>query len=269
MKRARQMAGDDADSVLARCLVQDIPDADSLLHAVAKRVPVSLEKARQAGQGGGVRLIVIDSIAAVLRGDEDLDASLGRDAALARAKFMYELSAALKSLCAQWHVAVLVLNQATALVEDDAPPPPQSAVAAYHQVTDASGARPALGMVWSHCVNARIILSRSPPQSAVPWGYHALLPALPHPGPSGGHKRPRSTASPGAPLALPESAPGTPSASLHAGLALEGQREGSPSEDLPRTALRYARVEFAPWCASAEALYVITQSGVRGVALAK
>lgn len=276
MARAKELAtaavqerGDTAAAVLARCLIEDVPDAAALHTAVTVRLPALLEAhACEAPpdwphpRHASLRVVVVDSIAACLRAE--FDAASGRSVAVARAKYMYEVAAALKAAAAAWGVGVLVVNQVSA--------------AGVGQDTDAAPrARAALGLVWSHCVSARLQLARKPPLGAVPLG---AVPALLPPtavaaaalafrdhasGPPGARKRGREAAFPLQPvlLATPRD---TPSASLSLGATVPAAAL-LDSEALDASALRHAAVCFAAWCAPAEALYAVTPEGVRGALL--
>lgn len=87
-----------------RCL-----DIDALEHALSYSLPWELEKRRQAGKGT-IRLLVLDSITALLRGGETaLSSSV---AGLAqRSKYLCAIADKLKALAVEYELAVVVINQ--------------------------------------------------------------------------------------------------------------------------------------------------------------
>eukprot|EP00037_Helgoeca_nana_P008828 m.78096 g.78096 ORF g.78096 m.78096 type:complete len:302 (+) comp19170_c0_seq2:542-1447(+) len=72
-----------------------------LLTLLTQRVPVMVRQ--------GVRLVIIDSIAALFRGE------YGRDDAIARADELFKICRTLKVLSDEWHTPVICVNQVTRL----------------------------------------------------------------------------------------------------------------------------------------------------------
>mmetsp|Transcript_13364 Transcript_13364/g.34034 ORF Transcript_13364/g.34034 Transcript_13364/m.34034 type:complete len:178 (+) Transcript_13364:592-1125(+) len=100
-----------------------------------------------------VRLIVIDSIAALFR--TYMDDNLPQRSAL-----LMSLAAEMKRISEQMHVAFIVVNQVTdSFGEDDSGAPPPAA--------GQQAKRAALGLTWSHCVNTRVLLSRDTPHKSI------------------------------------------------------------------------------------------------------
>lgn len=104
-----------------------------------------------------VRLIVIDSIAALFRSDFDnTPVELKR-----RSSLFFKISSKLKALAKRFNLAVLVTNQVVDLVG------PNEGINGLRignlVCLHTSGRRvcPALGLAWANCVNSRLFLSRN------------------------------------------------------------------------------------------------------------
>lgn len=139
-------AAQPASPALPPCRLQ-VETADLLLSTLRYRVPALLASRR-------VRLVVVDSVGALFR--THLDDDLPR-----RAELLVELAAEMKRLSDSMDVAFVVVNQVTDTVDD----PTAADAASAASVAAAPGAkRAALGLAWSHCVNTRILLSRTRPQ---------------------------------------------------------------------------------------------------------
>lgn len=94
---------------------------------------------------GKVRLVVVDSVAALARRDFDQSSLRERQGELSR------IASLLKSVAEAYGLVVLVTNQvAGRLSPEEAGPMPGGTV------------RPALGNTWSHCVNTRLVLQHMP-----------------------------------------------------------------------------------------------------------
>lgn len=152
--RARQ-AGATVDRLCDNVFIDRIETADLLMNALRYRVPTLL--ATRA-----VRLVVIDSIAALFR--THLDDDLPR-----RSELLHAIAAEMQALSDRMHVAFVVLNQITDSV--DTPDTPDAACTAVPAVSK----RAALGLAWSHCVNTRLLLSRA---QARPFAPPRLQPQL-------------------------------------------------------------------------------------------
>ena len=87
-----------------RCL-----DIDALDHALSYSLPWELEKRRQAGKGM-IRLLVLDSITALLRGSETAYSSSSAGLAQ-RSKYLCAIADKLKALAVEYELAVVVINQ--------------------------------------------------------------------------------------------------------------------------------------------------------------
>lgn len=102
-----------------------------------------------------VRLIVIDSIAALFRSEfENTPIELKR-----RSSLFFKISGKLKSLAKKFGLAVVVTNQVVDLVE----PEGTNGLRVGNLARLCSSGRrvcPALGLAWANCVNSRLFLSR-------------------------------------------------------------------------------------------------------------
>jgi hypothetical protein len=101
-------------------------------HAGAQTAPVHHSSTERIG------LIVIDSMAGLFRISEDQQSPSWY---VQRSGLLFQVAAQLKKLSIQYHVPIVVVNQVTSGGE--------------HGKTI-----PALGLTWSHCINARYLISR-------------------------------------------------------------------------------------------------------------
>jgi RecA/RadA recombinase len=157
-----------AMELLERLFVLQIDDHEELWDVVNNRVTPMLAQHQ-------VRLIVLDSIAALFRTSAEEALAAGHSASSRaahgdRAQQLMRLAARLKQISAQFNVAVVVTNQVT-----DKPLDARARLsAAPWELGAAVGGDgdavrvPALGMAWSCCVNTRLLLSRHEAASAPP-----------------------------------------------------------------------------------------------------
>ncbi|CAK9875588.1 unnamed protein product, partial [Sphagnum jensenii] len=135
-----------------KVLVKEVQTIDELLHLLSNEI-LQLLRHRFLTP---VKLIVIDSVAALFRADFDNN----KTDLTKRASLYFRLSAKLKQYAQQFNIAIVVTNQVTDCfdeVQSD-----QEYV--EHLMTSGRFVRPALGLSWSHCVNTRLFLSRIPQQ---------------------------------------------------------------------------------------------------------
>ncbi|CAM6120406.1 unnamed protein product [Calypogeia fissa] len=113
-----------------------------------------------------VRLLVIDSIAALFRTDFD---NRTISALTGRGNLFFQISSKLKKLAEKYNLAIVVTNQVTDYFESTEAPRRRDAAAGASlaavgtaEVLFTSGRRvvPSLGISWAHCVNTRLFLSR-------------------------------------------------------------------------------------------------------------
>lgn len=102
-----------------------------------------------------VGLVVIDSVTAPFRGE--FKGGSAKDMK-SRAQMLLQLAARMKCLSETHGVAFVVTNQVTAIVESGGSSSSSGAVA-YHR-TDGPSVKAALGLTWSNCVNARVMIRR-------------------------------------------------------------------------------------------------------------
>ncbi|XVF47703.1 hypothetical protein PTKIN_Ptkin03bG0132000 [Pterospermum kingtungense] len=136
-----------------RIFVQSVHSADQLLEIMSKTESF-IENSKTHFP---VRLIVIDSIAALFRSDFDnTPVELKK-----RSSLFFKISSKLKALAKRFNLAVLVTNQVVDLVE------PNDGINGLRignlRCLYTSGRRvcPALGLAWANCVNSRLFLSRN------------------------------------------------------------------------------------------------------------
>eukprot|EP01018_Ginkgo_biloba_P040189 Gb_37567 [translate_table: standard] len=106
-----------------------------------------------------VRLIVIDSVAALFRSDFDNTAN----DLVKRANLFFKLSSKLKYYAQKFNLAVVATNQVVDCVDSEGSKGSMSDLRLGNfQSLVSSGRRvvPALGLSWAHCVNIRLFLSR-------------------------------------------------------------------------------------------------------------
>nr|ODO04383.1 hypothetical protein L204_00742 [Cryptococcus depauperatus CBS 7855] len=188
------------DNVLAR----RVSDIDALEHALSQPVPALLEARNRPSQLSAfrqakpIRLLVIDSITALLRGnDPEVGANSGSTASLTliqRSKHLCTITDLLKSLAVTYDMAVVVINQVSDVfsysIRSSSPvyaTPPSSALNQTQpfgpEMSTRDGEEPpmlyarqarwfngqsnvlnkkaSLGIVWANAVNVRIMLSRT------------------------------------------------------------------------------------------------------------
>lgn len=121
-----------------------------------------LAQAEQTIVEKNIRLIVLDSIAGLLRvneNDEENHASL-------RVEGMFELAATLKRISTMYRCIVIVANQVTDRVRQEDTSGAVSINGSHYldaYTTESSGRQvmPSLGISWASCVNTRLVLTRS------------------------------------------------------------------------------------------------------------
>ncbi|RHY13871.1 hypothetical protein DYB32_010891, partial [Aphanomyces invadans] len=134
MKRLQELAAHYSDSgpvQLNRIFLEAATDPTQFLHALKSRLPSLMEL-------HGVRLVVVDSIAAVFRGQSVEKAADAGD----RTRMMFDIVHCMHILAKQYRAVFIVVNHMTADMQKD-------------------GNIPALGLAWSSCVNQRYVRLRS------------------------------------------------------------------------------------------------------------
>ncbi|EOY31825.1 hypothetical protein QUC31_019641 [Theobroma cacao] len=140
------------DNPCDRVYVQSVHSADELLEIMSKTESFIESSKTQLP----VRLIVIDSIAALFRSEFDnTPVELKR-----RSSLFFKISSMLKALARRFNLAVLLTNQVVDMVG------PNEGINGLRignlGCLYTSGRRvcPALGLAWANCVNSRLFLSR-------------------------------------------------------------------------------------------------------------
>lgn len=159
-----------------------VSDIEACEHALAYVVPPMLERANMQNSNGDaaegsattpIRLLIIDSLTALLRGDTERSSS----GLAMRSRHICTIADRLKALAAEFDLAVVVVNQVkdvfgpeplppgtqSAYQVDDVLPPMLYATQARHFSGQSPGLlkEAALGIVWANAVNTRIMLSRT------------------------------------------------------------------------------------------------------------
>ncbi|XP_066550092.1 DNA repair protein XRCC3 [Amia ocellicauda] len=122
--------------------VEHAPDLGALQACISRRVPILLSR-------GLVRLVVLDSVAAVFR--SEFEASEARE----RAGPLLALAVALHRLSHSFSAPVICVNQVTDAVDDS------DTARCHYGLTDRR-ALPSLGIIWANQVLVRLMLSRLP-----------------------------------------------------------------------------------------------------------
>eukprot|EP00007_Cunea_sp_BSH-02190019_P008920 CAMPEP_0174236542 /NCGR_PEP_ID=MMETSP0417-20130205/5648_1 /TAXON_ID=242541 /ORGANISM="Mayorella sp, Strain BSH-02190019" /LENGTH=496 /DNA_ID=CAMNT_0015315207 /DNA_START=70 /DNA_END=1557 /DNA_ORIENTATION=+ len=124
--------------------VRHIRTVEELHGVLNHRLPVLMRR-------NTVKLVVIDSIAALFRTDFE------NKEMFHRSELLWDVARQLKYLASEHHAAIVVINQATDIFDQESP-----------QLSPRYGPakKAALGLSWSTCVNVRIFLSKSPTTEA-------------------------------------------------------------------------------------------------------
>ncbi len=134
--------------------IERVTAVEDFLDVLFHRLPTFLEKRRD------IRLIVIDSIASVLR--TEFEQGEYSD----RATLLFSIGSQLAQLASAYSCIILVINQVTDKVQNEeyklCPSSTNSSVCLSHWSVRSSGrlVTSSLGLSWAHCVNTRLFLSR-------------------------------------------------------------------------------------------------------------
>ncbi|ETV88482.1 hypothetical protein H257_00068 [Aphanomyces astaci] len=144
----RQHSGEPVS--LNRIFLEAATDPGQFLHTLKSRLPSLMEF-------HGVRLVVVDSIAAVFRGHSvDKAADAGE-----RTRIMFDIVHCMHILAKQYRAVFVVVNQMTADMHND-------------------GNMPALGLAWSSCINQRFLIRKSVRAPSTRTFHVMFSPYLPH-----------------------------------------------------------------------------------------
>jgi DNA-repair protein XRCC3 len=108
------------------------------------------EKLADRIQTQNIRLIVIDSIAALCRGTDESETMSTNE----RTEIFFSLSACLRKLSSKYSIPVLIVNQVTDTFDSSLTP-------FYSVVSSGRRIQPALGLSWAHCIDVRIMFTRT------------------------------------------------------------------------------------------------------------
>ncbi|KAK1388329.1 X-ray repair cross complementing 3 (XRCC3) [Heracleum sosnowskyi] len=143
---------DSVECVCNNVLVQELDSADHLFDVLLKLDSMLAEDSRKTMP---IRLVVIDSIAALFRSEfENTPFDLRR-----RANLFFKISSKLKLIAMKYGVAVLVTNQVVDVMRSSGDL--NALRIGNFDSLFSSGRRvcPALGISWASCVNSRLFLS--------------------------------------------------------------------------------------------------------------
>ncbi|KAK7374809.1 hypothetical protein VNO80_08250 [Phaseolus coccineus] len=150
LSRAFRMLHPDLPDPCDRVFVRAVHSADELLHLIPT-IETFLLYSRSRWRP--VRIVVIDSIAALFRSDfENTGSDLRR-----RSSLFFGISGGLRRLAKKFGLAVVVTNQVVDFIGDG-----DVRVGNLSNGLYSSGRRvcPALGLAWANCVNSRVFVSR-------------------------------------------------------------------------------------------------------------
>lgn len=166
-QRLAEIARAKFPEVLSPACASDPADAERELDALTSRVlvltPSTLSEMLQRLNGleealidRGVRLLIVDSVAALAR------AQFGRGQLTQRQELLGQIASALKQLAERLGMAVFVTNQVTTRVGARVRHAHADAAGGDDATGDAPGTvTAALGTKWAHCVNTRLVLEGS------------------------------------------------------------------------------------------------------------
>lgn len=109
-------------------LVQRVQSADELWALISLRLPQALAQSN-------VRLVVLDSIAAIFRSEFDATTQ----GTIARSSVMFRLAHTLGQLAERYRCVVLIVNQVSDVIDSEPPPPPLIAPPAPASRTGSTG----------------------------------------------------------------------------------------------------------------------------------
>ncbi|XP_078090135.1 DNA repair protein XRCC3 isoform X2 [Mustelus asterias] len=120
--------------------IEHVADVESLNHCIGKRLPILLSR-------GLIRLVVIDSVAALFR------CEFGASDSIAKAKCLQKVGAMLHHLSHQFSSPIICVNQIADAISDSH--------MARSNFGSLSKVLPALGLTWSNQLLMRLMVSRT------------------------------------------------------------------------------------------------------------
>eukprot|EP00752_Nemacystus_decipiens_P003395 g3141.t1 len=152
-RRLRQMAtsfqrrhGVRAEKLMEGVCVQNAKNLDDQMMIIMEHLPIIM-------RSNNVKLVVIDSIAALFRSD----LGRGRSDIGERSRLLGQLSQQMKRLSDRLGAAFVVVNQVTAKLGSSSGGAGEGFGGAGR---DGGGNVPAMGLLWSQCINARFMVRR-------------------------------------------------------------------------------------------------------------
>ena len=127
---------------LEKVLIEQCYSPEDMTTTLRTKIPEMCEK-------NSIKLLIIDSLAGLVRNEYEANSSDIRE----RTTFLFRFASALKWLADVHKVCVLVVNQVTSTGFEST-----SSTSTSHSTF--ADLKPALGLVWSTCVNTRIMLYR-------------------------------------------------------------------------------------------------------------
>lgn len=123
--------------------IKHVGSIDQLFHSMLKQVPPLVQQRN-------VRLVIVDSIAALLR----YEYGSGTSQMVERSRVLFSQANQLKQIADQLQVVVVVINQVSDYVDD-------SRLVLSDFASHKKRVVPALGLAWSNCINSRLLLSKT------------------------------------------------------------------------------------------------------------
>jgi replicative DNA helicase len=123
--------------------IKHVGSIDQLFHSMIKQVPPLVQQRN-------VRLVIVDSIAALLR----YEYGTGTSQMVERSRVLFSQANQLKQIADQLQVVVVVINQVSDYIDD-------SRLVLSDFASHKKRVVPALGLAWSNCVNSRLLLSKT------------------------------------------------------------------------------------------------------------
>lgn len=141
--RSRAGSAQDPSSLLHNIYIKSVSSIEQLFQSMLKQVPLLVQQRN-------VRLVIIDSIAALLRHEY----GSGAAQIIERSRVLFSQANQLKQIADQLQVVVVVINQVTDYVDD-------SRLITSDLISTKKRVVPALGLAWSNCINTRLLLTKT------------------------------------------------------------------------------------------------------------
>eukprot|EP01035_Chromulina_nebulosa_P017137 gene17137-22651_t len=133
--KIRTVAYISCGEVLSHIYIENCYNSDNFLENLTSSLPELVQR-RNVG------LVIVDSIAGIVRSEYDTS---NKENMIHRSNILFRISKQLKWLADTFNLAIVVVNQVSQSISKQ----------------NQSRIKPSLGLAWSHCINARIMLSRN------------------------------------------------------------------------------------------------------------